>query len=73
MSDFKNPKLYLRAVLGGGVTGVIGGILLPYANTYITFIPQIKLLLEGLTPHFLVAYGVGYLIADKINMKLIKM
>ena len=73
MSDFKNPKLYLRALLGGTITGVVGGMLLPIAKTWITFIPQIKLLLDGLTPHFLVAYGVGYLIADKINTKFIKM
>ena len=57
-------KMLGRALVGGLVTAGIGTLLLPIVNQLITFVPQTKLLIEGLTPHVAIAYGIGFAVAD---------
>ncbi len=56
--------------VGGAVTSAVGTILVPIANQVLSFIPQMKLLVDGLTPHVALSYGVGFIAATYINKKL---
>ena len=69
--DFKDWKTYGRIVLGGGITVIVGGFVLPYANTWLSFIPQTVALL-GVTLHKAIAYGVGFTLGMMANDKLLK-
>ena len=68
-----NWKLILRGLTGGAITAVGGTFLVPIANQLFVFIPQAKLLIQGLTPHVLVAFGTAYVIADMVNQRFFKM
>ena len=69
--DFKDPKTYGRIVLGGGITILVGGFVLPYTNTWFSFIPQ-TFALGGVTLHQAIAYGVGFTLGTMANDQLLK-
>ena len=71
MVDFKDPKEYGRAAIGGTGTLVVGNYLLPVASQLLTFVPAKDLFL-GVTPHAIVAYGIGFIAAMWLNSMLIK-
>lgn len=71
MADF-NWTMLGRAGVGGAITAVVGTYLVPVANAFFTFIPQTNLLISGLTPHVVVAYGTSYAIADWVNQRWLK-
>ena len=64
-------KMGMRAVVGGFITAGLGGLLAPFTSQ-LTFIPATKLLIQGLTPHVVIAYGLAYLVADLINERFLK-
>ena len=71
MVNFKDPKEYGRAAIGGTGTLVAGSYLLPVANQLLTFVPAKDLFL-GVTPQAIVAYGIGFMAAMWINSMIIK-
>jgi len=68
-----NWKLILRGLVGGVITAVGGTFLVPVVNQLFVFIPQTKLLIQGLTPHVIIAFGTAYIIADMVNQRFLKM
>lgn len=67
-------KLVIRAILGGAVTALVGGFLLPQLLTLLTFVPTAtpwSQWLPLLTYHAIIAYGIGFMLADFINENLI--
>lgn len=67
-----NWKMVWRSLVGGGITAVVGTYLVPVMNQLLAFVPQTKLLIQGLTPHVLLAYGLAFALADWINNKWIR-
>ena len=57
------------AVGGGAIVKIVGDYLVPVVNSLLTFVPQKELVL-GITPHMLVAYGVGMFAAMWVGKKL---
>lgn len=72
-NPFKNWKIYIRGVITAAFIFVVGGYLLPVVNSLFKFIQPYKILITGLTPHVLIAYGIAAVIADAINESILKM
>jgi len=67
-------KMVLRAILGGSITFVAGSFLLTYVLQLLAFIPTAtpwSQWLPDLTYHAMIAYGLGFMLADLINENLI--
>lgn len=73
MTHFRNWKTYVRAALGGAIVYVVGSYLVNPINQFLTFIPATDLLIKGLTPHVVIAYGTAVLLADWLGEKFLKM
>ena len=63
-------KMLGMVLVGGSITSVVGSFVLPYANQFLSFIPQIKLLVDGLTPHVALSYGLGFTLGMMAVKKL---
>jgi len=56
--------------VGGSVVSLVGTILVPILNQALSFVPQVKLIVDGLTPHVALSYGLGFVAAIWANKKL---
>ena len=70
MADLK--RMIYAPLLGGAITVFLGAFLVPYANKFLSIIPQLKILMAGVTPHVLIAYSIGYFVAHMTVQKILK-
>lgn len=70
--NFKKASGYGEGAIAGAITFVGGQWATGIVNSALTFIPQTKLLIAGLTPHVVVGYGLAAMVAMSVNRYIFK-